>query len=262
MLCMKKVICCLLAATLLFLVVACGPKKVTEEPDLTLYLEAYIKEQTEVIREKFGMDDLEIVLNNTGSPIFITTHRETEEDVGEYDYLIRYYIYAPSFARDLLERHEARALTYEDIVLGEELMHAFSMKDFTVDNYILGEYTTALCHCEGIIWDKDDTELSFKTDPIGDFHFGEIQKRWNFTEDTYEWDTIFYYNEKAERIFYSQKEYDENALPPTSDGKSYCVKCGAYTTVTAGGYCATCVKIYKSDWYIDWDGQVSIDLPW
>ena len=259
---MKKIICCLLAAVLLFSMTACSPKKVTEEPDLTVYLDAYIKAQTEALRKKFGMDDLEIVLNNSGSPIFIKTHRETEEDIGEYDYLIHYYIYAPGFVNDLLERHEAKTLDYEDISLGEELMQAFSMKDFSVDNYVLGKYTTASCYCDGIIWDKDDTELTFHTDPIGDFNFGEIKKRWNFTDSGYEWDTIFYYNESTERIFYSQEEYDENALPPTVDGKSSCVKCGSYTTVTASGYCASCVKIYKSDWYIDWDGKVSIDSEW
>ena len=62
--------------------------------------------------------------------------------------------------------------------------------------------------------------------------------------------------------YFSQAEYDENALPPTIDEKGNCSKCGRYAMRAANGYCKTCINIYTKDWYIDWDGQVSIDGGW
>ena len=51
----------------------------------------------------------------------------------------------------------------------------------------------------------------------------------------------------------------------TSEGSSSggCKKCGdTGVSLTAGGYCRTCVDIYYTDYYVDWDGEVSADRPW
>ena len=258
---MKKTICLLLAALMLFGLAACGPKKVTEEPDMNALLTAYVQEKTAQLREEFGMDDLEIKLEDNAS-VKIKTARETEEDIGEYDYYVPYYIYAPDFVEDLLSRQVDRALTFDDILLGDQLSRAFTMDDFSVENYVVGQYASEVCTCRGIIGDAGDTELTFEEDPDGEFNFGTITKRWNFTDDAYEWDMIFYYSEKHARAYFSQAEYDENALPPTLDEKGNCSKCGRYAMRAANGYCKTCVNIYTKDWYIDWDGQVSIDGGW
>ena len=42
-----------------------------------------------------------------------------------------------------------------------------------------------------------------------------------------------------------------------------CEKCGAKgVPLTQGGYCKICVDVYYTDYFIDWDGQVSADRPW
>ena len=258
---MKKMTCLLLTVLLLFGLAACGPKKVTEEPDMNALLTAYVQEQTALLRDQFSMDDLEIVLNDNAS-VSIETPRETEEDMGQYDYSIHYRIYAPSFVEDILDRQAERALEFEDILLGKQLTQAFTMQDFAVENYVVEQYAAEICICDGVIGDAGDAELTLEEDPDGEFNFGTITKRWNFTDGAYEWDMIFYYSEKHARAYFSQAEYDENALPPTLDEKGNCSKCGRYAMRAANGYCKTCINIYTKDWYIDWDGQVSIDGGW
>ena len=100
--------------------------------------------------------------------------------------------------------------------------------------------------------------MTFRNDPIGEFGYGEITKRWNLDKNPYDWDMIFYYNDRLERIYYSSAEYEENALPPTVDREDYCKKCGRKALLTNNDHCATCVKIYVKEWYIDWDSEVSI----
>ena len=253
--------CLLLTVLLLFGLAACGPKKVTEEPDMNALLADYVQAKTMLLREEFGMDDLEIRLSSNAS-VSIEKSRETEEDTGEYDYSIHYYIYAPSFVEDILARQATKELTFEDIALGKQLMYAFTMDGFTVENYEVEQYAAEICICDGIVGDAGDAELTFEEDPDGEFNFGTITKRWNFTDDAYEWDMIFYYSEKHARAYFSQAEYDENALPPPLDEKGNCSKCGRYAMRAANGYCKTCINIYTKDWYIDWDGQVSIDGGW
>ena len=258
---MKKVICCLLALVMVLMLASCGgeTKTVTpEEPDLLPQLEAYIATKTKELQQQFGMEDLEIIPEAIrDTTISVTKPRGQETDVGEYTVRLYYYISAPGFIADILARQGDRNLNYDDIVLGEELMHGFTLDDFVVENYEISR--ASVCTCRAIIGSEAYTELTFETDPIGDFGYGEIIKRWNLDKDAYDWDMIFYYNDKLERIYYSNAEYDEHALPPDIDSRSYCVKCGNYTLVTAGGYCGTCVKIYKSEWYIDWNGEVRID---
>ena len=49
----------------------------------------------------------------------------------------------------------------------------------------------------------------------------------------------------------------------TSSGSKSCKKCGASgVNLTAGGYCKTCVDVYYTDYYVDWDGQISADRPY
>ncbi len=254
---MKKIICCLCTVMLIVGMASCNAENKTatmEEPDLLPQLEAYIETKTKELRQQFGMEDLKIVLSET--PISISKHREQETDVGEYTVRLTYYISAPSFVEDILARQADRKLTYDDIILGENLMHAFNMDDFAVENYKSARASS--CRCIAIIGDEVNTELTFETDPIGDFGYGEIIKRWNLDKTPYDWDMIFYYNDRLERIYYSNAEYEENALPPTIDRQANCKKCGRHALLTNNGYCAICVKIYVSEWYIDWDGEVSI----
>ena len=59
------------------------------------------------------------------------------------------------------------------------------------------------------------------------------------------------------------KRVSGNSSSNDSSGSKTCKRCGAASSnLTAGGYCKSCVDTYYTDYYVDWEGQISADRPY
>lgn len=207
---------------------ACLPTYTVEEVKAEILRQ--IEPGLQEAREDLGLSDLEIeiVINEFKVERKPTIFREGSIWVYLDDYVVSDEL--PDFA----------TMTYDDDALTEYGLQSYDL----AEDYICYNDVELDSHNFLNIRRSSEYDLPQYRDDEGNVYTFYIG--WDYT--------IF---KNGEPVYVRP---ESNSGGSTSGG---CKKCGdTGVALTAGGYCRTCVDIYYTDYYVDWDGEISADRPW
>ena len=231
-----KIGVCIAAAVLAVLLIiaianACIPGYTQEEVVDIIYEQ--IEPRMAEAAEHFGLKDLSVEIEVVE---FTVERKATIFRPGTIWVYINDYVTSPALP------DFSKTTQFEDLHLVEFGLQSYDINhDYLLYNTI--ELDNYFLH---IRRDSDYENLPMYRDSEGNEYTFVIQT----------WDYNIYKN--------GESVYERPTKPKSESSKGRgCKRCGdTGVALTAGGYCKICIDCYYTDYYVDWDGQISTDRPW